>query len=248
MMNDVASRTALTDRHREGIDDQLGAKMIGHRPADNLAAPGIENHCKEQESGCRRHEGDVGDPELIRAIGSEVAVHEIGRGTGLLVAPGRDRSMPLPTCTRQPRVSHQASDALAPVSFPFDPKLGVHPRGAVSLPRGRVHRPDPLQQRGVGLRVRRCRASQPGVEARLGYAEHARHDTDREIGLVRAHEPEDPDGTAPVSRANQAAARERMSRSTRSCLFSRRRRANSSRSSVAIADAADAGFFAPRPF
>ncbi len=32
--------------------------------------------------------------------------------------------------------------------------------------------------------------------------------------LVRTHEFEDPDGTAPVSRANQAAARERMSRST----------------------------------
>jgi hypothetical protein len=41
----------------------------------------------------------------------------------------------------------------------------------------------------------------------------------RKAGLVRAHEPEEPGGTALVSRANQAAAFERISRSRRSCLL-----------------------------
>ena len=74
------------------------------------------------------------------------------------------------------------------------------------------------------------RAIQRGVEARPGHAEHARHDEDRDGGLVRAHEPEEPDGTAPVSLANQAAAFNKISRSRRRCRFSRRSRDNSSRS------------------
>ena len=40
----------------------------------------------------------------------------------------------------------------------------------------------------------------------------------RGSGLVRAHEPKDPDDSVPVSRANQAAAFDRVSRSSRSCL------------------------------
>ncbi len=74
----------------------------------------------------------------------------------------------------------------------------------------------------------RGRPADPGIVASLGHAEHARHGGDRETGPVRAHEPEEPDDTAPVSRANQAAAFERMSRTNRSCLFSRRSLANSS--------------------
>ncbi len=92
--------------------------------------------------------------------------------------------------------------------------------------------PHPLQQHRVSQGVGRREAVPPSIVACLRHAEHAGHGGDREDGLVRVHEPEDPDGTAPVSRANQAAARERMSRYTRSCLFSRRSRANSSRSAV----------------
>lgn len=70
--------------------------------------------------------------------------------------------------------------------------------------------------------ARRRTASQQlafeGGEA-LRHAEDAGHRGDREVGLVRAHEPEDPDGRTPVSFANQAVARERMSRSTFSCRF-----------------------------
>ena len=64
-------------------------------------------------------------------------------------------------------------------------------------------------------------------------AKQARHGGKRKAALVRAHEPEEPDGTAPVSRANQAAALERMCVPPGDCLFSRRNRANSSRADAA---------------
>lgn len=77
-------------------------------------------------------------------------------------------------------------------------------------------------QRRISNGMGRRRPVQPRVVARLGYVEHARHRGNREAGLVRAHEPEEPDGSVPASRANQAVAFERISRSSRSCLFSRR--------------------------
>ena len=106
----------------------------------------------------------------------------------------------------------------------------MHPWRAIQLPRRDVDGRHPRQQRGVGLRMGRWRAVTPSIITGRGDAEHARHGGNRERGLVRAHEPEDPDDTAPVSRANQAAAFESMSRSSRSWRTSRRSLINSSRS------------------
>ena len=91
-----------------------------------------------------------------------------------------------------------------------------------------MDRADPRQQRSIGNGVGRGLPMPPGVKARFRHAEHARHHSNGKHRLVRAPECEDPGGIAPVSRANQAAARERMSRSSRNGLFSRRRRASSS--------------------
>ncbi len=85
--------------------------------------------------------------------------------------------------------------------LPSGPQLGVYTRRAIRLARTRVNGPHPLQQRGVSNRVRRRRPLPPGVIPGLGHAEHACHGRDPEAGLVRAHEFEDRDGIAPVSRA-----------------------------------------------
>ena len=108
----------------------------------------------------------------------------------------------------------------------------MNARSPVGLPRTGMHGLDALQQGRVGRGAGGRWPLQPGIVTRLGHAEHACHRGNREAGLVRAHEPEEPDGSVPVSRANQAAAFERISRSSRSCLFSRRSRVNSSRSNA----------------
>ncbi len=92
-------------------------------------------------------------------------------------------------------------------------------------------RPGRSQTPGAGSRVRHV--SRESNIACLGHAQHARHGGDWEAGLVRAHEPEGAAGTAPVSSANQASAFDRMPRSSRSCLFSRYGRVNSSRQTLA---------------
>ena len=92
------------------------------------------------------------------------------------------------------------------------------------LARAEMDGADTLQQCGDGNRPRRWLSPDPGVVPALRHAEDAGHGGDREIGLVRAHEPEDPHGRTPVSCANQTVARasKRMSRSNVSCRFPRR--------------------------
>ena len=84
---DDAVRPALTDRHLQRVQHQFGRQMVGHRPADNLAAPGIQNHCEIEKTARRRHEGDVGNPELVRPESSEIAVYQVGRRSSFLVPP-----------------------------------------------------------------------------------------------------------------------------------------------------------------
>ena len=63
-----------------------------------------------------------------------------------------------------------------------------------------------FQQRRVINRLAPTGPLPQGVVTGFGHAEHARHNRDRDAGMVRAHELVDPDGTAPVSLANQVAA------------------------------------------
>ena len=84
-MDDV-TRTALTNGHFECIDHQFGAQVVRHGPADDLAAPGIEDHGKIKKPTCRRYEGDVGDPELVRSHCRKIAIDQIRR------RPRRQRS------------------------------------------------------------------------------------------------------------------------------------------------------------
>src|SRR5213078_2153902 len=72
----------------------------------------------------------------------------------------------------------------------------------------------------------------PCIVATGGDTQQLAHGGDRVTCLVIAHEPEPFAGIAFVSRANQAAAFERISRSTLSWRFSRRSRLSSSRSAV----------------
>jgi hypothetical protein len=102
---DDAVRPPLADRHLQRVQHQFGPQMVGHRPADNLAAPGIQNYCEIEKTARRRHEGDVGNPELVRPESPEIAVDQVGRRSDLLVPScGNNRAAPAaganqPACT-----------------------------------------------------------------------------------------------------------------------------------------------------
>src|SRR5262249_45612841 len=87
--------------------------------------------------------------------------------------------------------------------------------------RSRVDHTDLLQQDSIGLRAPRRWSDTPRIEAAGGDAQHAAHRGDRVHGPGRPQELEPFGGIEPGSRANQAAALFRVSRSSRRILFSR---------------------------
>src|SRR3981081_2326006 len=86
--------------------------------------------------------------------------------------------------------------------------------GPVRALRGRVDRANPLDQHGIVLGAPRPRPLRPRVIPAGGDAQHAAQRGHRVDGPALAHELEPLDGIAFVSRANQAAAFDRISRST----------------------------------
>jgi len=145
-MNHRANGFAAQPGHVQGVGDQLGAQMIGDRPAHHAAGEDIEDDRGVDPALTGAVLGDVGDPQPVRALGDEAAVDQ--------VRPGRSRGPgPAPPATvnpLEPDQFHAAPDPFAahPAALALA-QLGVDPAYPVGLARGGVDRGD-----GVGqLRV-----------------------------------------------------------------------------------------------
>src|SRR5690606_6478475 len=108
------------------------------------------------------------------------------------------------------------------------PQLGVHARAAVRPVRLLVDAPDPLHELHVAPRPRRGLTLQPRIVPAGGDLQHTAQRGHRILCLVRSHEPKESADVRSVSRANQAAAFARISRSVRRRRFSRLSRSSSS--------------------
>ena len=89
MMNH-AGRAPLPERHVESVEHQLGAQMSLHRPADDPAAEGVEDHGQIEKAGPGRDVGYIGHPQAIGRGGGEVALDQIRRGPRLGITLGGD--------------------------------------------------------------------------------------------------------------------------------------------------------------
>src|SRR3954451_8665672 len=58
-MMDHVSRPTLTEGHVQGIQNQLGSQMVGHRPADHPAAPDIYDDRQIEEARRGRDVGEI---------------------------------------------------------------------------------------------------------------------------------------------------------------------------------------------
>ena len=111
-------------------------------------------------------------------------------------------------------LAHQTRDALLADVDAIGLELGMDAGRAVRAFGGRVDRANALDQHGIVLGAPRQRPLRPRVIPAGGDAQHAAQRGHRVDGPVLAHELEPLDGIAFVSRANQAAAFDRISRST----------------------------------
>ena len=127
-------------------------------------------------------------------------------------------------------LTHHPSHPLAAHRRALSGQLRVNPGRSVRPSAAFVNRPHARAQRLVRGLARRALTCTPRVVPARGDSEHSGHRGDSKLGLIRSHEPVDLPGTVP--RANQAVAFAKISRSSRSRRFSRRRRRSSSRSAV----------------
>jgi hypothetical protein len=123
---DHVARSPLADGHLERVQHQLGPEMVRHRPADDLAAPGIEHDREVEETRGGRDEGDVSDPEPVRAGSGEPAIDQVRGWSGLLVPPRCDWPVAATAGADETGFAHEPRNPLAPVSLSSCPQLGVH--------------------------------------------------------------------------------------------------------------------------
>ena len=212
MMDDVVGLSGR-ERHVESVEHDAGLQIGREGPSDDPARPGVENHRGVKKAGQRRQEGDVGHPQLIGLLGHEVAADEIAGGMMVCRLPRRDRPASAPADALDPCRPRQPSNLLPANREAIGLQLCVNTRRAIGSMRSGVDRADMTRQIGVSGRPCRSWSAPPGAIARGRNLHDAGHCANGIHGLVRAHEPANPFGLALLSRANQAAAFARMSRS-----------------------------------
>src|SRR5271167_2095714 len=111
-MMDAPGRTALSERHVERLEHQLGAQIDLHCPAHDLAAEGVEHHRQIEKAGPGRNVSDIGHPQAIGPRGGEVALDQVGRGPRITVTHRGDYPV-APAYAAKPCHAHQPCHAFA---------------------------------------------------------------------------------------------------------------------------------------
>jgi hypothetical protein len=125
--------TTLADRHLQRVKHQLGAQVVCHRPAHDLAAEGIEYDGEIQEPHARRNVGDIGNPQPVRAGCRKVAADQVGGWSCLFVASRGRGAATAMAGTNQPCLTHQARNPLAAMGSTACPQFGMNARCAIGL-------------------------------------------------------------------------------------------------------------------
>src|SRR5271165_2121944 len=230
-MMDDAIGFATIDRHVERFQNEFGAQMIGHRPADDAPAVSVKHDREIQEACPGRDVGDVGNPELVGPLGGELPIDEIGRWPCIAIA-NRCRRRFAPRSSVNTTFSHQPRNTLSGYRNTFIAKVRMNAWTTIRRPRFAKQCFDSIAKKQIALTTRRGRTLAPCIVAARGDFEYAAEHRDRVRGLIRFHESEDLFGIVLVSRANQAAAFDSISASSFRRLFSRRRATSSLCSSV----------------
>lgn len=136
--------------HLEGVDDELGAHVIGDRPAHDRSAEDVQDGAAVHLPLTGGVLGDVGAPQPVRGISGEPALHQV-------LVHRRQRSRPVTFAAGadpgQPGQAHQPGDPFpAARDIPAKAQLGVHPRRAITAPGGVMDLGDRAGQHGISCR------------------------------------------------------------------------------------------------
>jgi hypothetical protein len=161
---------AAGDRHAECVDHEGGAHVVVDRPADDPARVGVKDCGAVDLSFIGGVLGDVGHPQLVRAVDDEVAVDQVAVGVGLRVPDGA-AAVAAPVEALDPGLAHQAGDPLVVDRHAqAEGQFGVYPRPAVGVAGLGVDALDVFHVEFVLQRSGRFHTGAPFVEALAAHA------------------------------------------------------------------------------
>ena len=223
-------RFSVVDSYVKRVDDEFCSHVPRHRPTNDAADKYVEDDREKQETGQCWNAGDICNPELIGGRGGELSVDQVGRRSRFLVADRRLERLPragalnvaLVYQSRYPLIA--AEDLLiAKIGLRGRPNISNDARSQVT-----IRLPSTIF---AGHRFEGTRLSHP--RKLLGETSKTRHCvvTGQTAGCTFTNS-KTLGGIESLSRANQAAAFPKISRSILSCRFSLRSLAGSSCSVV----------------
>src|SRR6266516_4945256 len=188
---DVGARSAQPERHLERVEDEVGAHVHRELPADDHPAVGVDHEREVDESFPAAQVAQVGDPELVRTRGAEVALDEVGPPRRQRVRLGRLPRLAAPLRADDPARAHQPLHAAARHPLAGTRERLPHPPIAVGEVIGGVQLPDPPEQPLVLDRSRTAAAAAALVVRGRRHAQSRAHRLDPEALVLaldeRAH-------------------------------------------------------------
>jgi hypothetical protein len=177
---------AASHGHRERVDDQLLAHVIGHAPANDPPGERVLNRGKVQPPLPRPQIREVRDPQHVGLLRTELALDQVIGDANALHPDGCAPALAVHK-PGDPGLRHQPLDSLAAdLDAVRHPELHMDPRAAVHATVLGVDLLDLLRQPRVGELPVRRRASRPLVVARAGYLQQLARQGDRDTtGLLR---------------------------------------------------------------
>src|SRR3989454_7371236 len=216
-------RLSLRQGHAQGVDDGGALCTATHGPADPPPRAQIQDHRQMHPPCAGGNGGQIAGPDAIELRGVVPGCQPVGSGRCPMVMLGHDAEAP-GALGHDPVLTPQASDPLAAAD---DAGCGQGPPGldrSVARARLRVHSLNSGQEVTIPLCPATLGSSSPRIVAAATDVQDGTHTQDAKFPAMLTDEAV----LHGHSLAKYAAAFFKISRSSRSRSFSRRRRANSS--------------------
>lgn len=170
--------------HLQGVEHDLAVQRVRHRPAHDGAGEDVGNAGQVQKAFARLDVLDVGHPDLVRALGHELAIDEVGGRRCLNRAPGGLELAPAPAVL-DAQLPHQAQDALTRATEAVvEPQLSPDPGYAVGTAGAGMDGHDEIAQALVLGPPSTLGSRPPGVVAAARDPEQLAHPTHLVVGLL----------------------------------------------------------------
>jgi len=130
---DHVIRPALFESHVERSENEFGPKVVFDAPPNDLSAPRIEDHSEVDGPDCRRHVGDIREPEMVGTGHAEVPIDEVGSRTSGRIPPCCEDGLASSNALDL-SVAHQPGDSLTTYPYTKICEFGVNSRRAVGAP------------------------------------------------------------------------------------------------------------------